>query len=135
MSELRPSANLPDDSFTDYVLQQQALRLYRVTLHLRWMTVGLLCLLVAPLSLWGLRHEFHLWFDYFTWTAIRYSLIYNPLSAIGLITCVCLTISTAIWQLRNALFGISPQYLNRLQRRVMRIRQGNRGWLWKRVCQ
>lgn len=131
-----PSPNSPDDHSIDAVLQQQAHRLYKVILKLRWITVGLLWLLIAPFSLWGLRYEIALWLDYFTWTALRYSLIYNPLPAIGLLVCISLTISTAIWQSYNAIFGLSPRYLHRLRRQVLKIQQqGKKNWLWKKICQ
>ncbi len=135
MSDFPPPSDQLDDT-ADAVLQQQAQRLYKVILQLRWLSVGVLWISIAPLSLWGLRHEFALWLDYFTWTALRYSLIYNPLCAVGLIFCVSLTISTAIWQSYNTLFGLSPRHLHRLKRQVLKIRQrGKKHWLWKRICQ
>lgn len=134
MSDFLPPSDQLDDT-ANAVLQQQAQRLYKVILQLRWLSVGVLWISIAPLSLWGLRHEFALWLDYFTWTALRYSLIYNPLCAVGLIFCISLTISTAIWQSYNTLFGLSPRYLHRLKRQVLKIRQrGKKHWLWKRIC-
>lgn len=136
MSDFPPTSNSPNALATDHNLQQQTQRLYKFILYMRWIRVGLLWLTVAPLSLWGLRHEFPLWFDYFTWTALRYSLIYNPLSALGLGLCVGLTVSTLIWQISNTVFGISPHYLRQLEKRVFKIRQRRQNdWLRKKICQ
>lgn len=136
MSDFLPPSHPPNAPATDHNLQLQTQRLYRLILQMRWMKVGLLWLTIAPLSLWGLRHEFPLWFDYFTWTALRYSLIYNPLSALGLGLCVGLAASTLIWQISNAVFGISPEYLRQLENRVLKIRQRKQNdWLRKKVCQ
>jgi hypothetical protein len=136
MPDLPPTSNSLDTEAIDSTLQQQIQRLYQFILYMRWLKVGFLWLTVAPLSLWGMRHEFPLWFDYFTWTAVRYSLIYNPLSALGLGFCVGLTLSTLIWQSSNALFGISPSYLRYLEKRVLKIRQRRPGdWLRKQICQ
>lgn len=135
MSDFLPLFNSPDNAAIDRNMQQQIQRLYKFVVYLRWIKVALLWLLIAPLSLWGLRHEFPLWFDYFTWTAVRYSLAYNPLPAIGLSICVGLTVSTTLWQSYNALFGLSPQYLYQLEQQVLEIRQrGKRNWLRRKIC-
>lgn len=120
---------------SDPIFQAQVKRLYLLTLYGRWVIVGLLWLCVAPISLWGLRHEISLWLDYFTWTAVRYSLIYNLLPAFGLASCIGMTIAVLFWQSCNLLFGISPRYMCRLEKQVLLIRQqGQNHPLWKLVC-
>ncbi|QYO64759.1 hypothetical protein [Leptolyngbya sp. 7M] len=134
MTNFNFESSTTDNSF-DPILQQQIWQLYRHILHSRWVFIACLWLIIAPLSLWSLRHEVSLWLDYFTWTAVRYSLIYNPLATIGLTLCVALTLTTLPWQSHNILFGISPHYLRRLERQVLKIRQqGKSHPLWKRVC-
>lgn len=116
----------------DLPLQQQVQRLYQHILHRRWLAVIFLWLTLAPLSLWSLRYEISLWLDYFTWTAVRYSLIYNPFATVGLTLCIVSTLTTLLWQSHNLLFGISPQYLHRLEKRVLKIQQQGRTHpLWR----
>jgi hypothetical protein len=126
------SGSIKNDQL-DPSLQRQIQRLYQYTLYSRWIVVAGLWAVIAPLSIWSLRHEIPLWFDYFTWTAVRYSLIYNPLAAIGLILCVASTLATLLWQSHNILFGMSPRYLHRLEKQVLKIRQQGKThplWTW-----
>ncbi len=112
--------------------QRQVNHLYQLTLYGRWIVVISLWLLVAPLSFWGLRQEIALWLDYFTWTSLRYSLIYNPLSAIGLALCIGLTIATLIQQINHAVFGLSRSDQHRFEKKVLKItQQGRTHPLWK----
>lgn len=120
----------------DPIFQQQVQRLYQLTLYGRWVFVAGLWLILAPLSIWGLRDEIPLWLDYFTWTAVRYSLMYNPLSALGLGLCLGSTIAVLVWQGSNILFGVSPGYKRRLEKQLLKIRQqGQNHPLWKWVCE
>jgi hypothetical protein len=141
MTDFEPPHSLPNsldslDHFKkDPDFQAQVQRLHKLTLYSRWVVISLLWLIVAPLSLWGLRNEIPLWLDYFTWTAVRYSLLYNPLSALGLALCVSSTLGTLIWQSRNALLGLPASDLKRLEKQVLKIRtQGKSHPLWRRVC-
>lgn len=119
----------------DPIFQQQVQNLHRLTVYGRWLTVILLWLGVAPLCLWLLRSEIALWLDYFTWAAVRYTIIYNRLPAIGLILCIATTIAVLIWQSRNILWGIPEEYRKSLEKQVLRIRrQGKSHPLWKWVC-
>jgi hypothetical protein len=126
------SSELPQDP----IFQQQVQRLYQITLYSRWVIVALLWLVITPFCLWGLRDEIPLWFDYFTWTAVRYSLIYNPLSALGLALCFGATLAVLLWQGCNVLFGVSPDYKRQLEKQLFKIRQqGKSHPLWKWVCE
>ena len=120
----------------DSRFQLEVERLYRVTLYGRWSVVIGLWLTVGALSLWGLRYPISLLLDYFTWSAVRYGLAFNRLPAIGLATCIGLTVAVLLWQSRNELFGPSQRDRQRLERQVQRIRlQGRSHPLWKFVCQ
>lgn len=118
----------------DPLLAQQMRRLHDVTVQGRWAVTIAAWLTIGALSLWQLRSEIELWREYFTWAAVRYGLAFNPLSAIGLATCIGLTVSVLLWQSRNILFGISQRQVQRLKKQVLQIRQqGSSHPLWKRV--
>jgi hypothetical protein len=110
-------------------------RLYRVMLYGRWLVAGLLWLTVGGLSLWDLRGTIALMQQYFTWSALRYGLLFHPFGAIGLGLCIGMTVSVLIWQSRNILWGLPPSEQKRLQQAVCKIRQqGSSHPLWKWVC-
>jgi uncharacterized protein len=88
---------------------------------------------IAPLCLWHLRSEFALWLDYFTWTAVRYTIIFNRVASIALVLCVAWTVSTIVWQIRHKGWGMSREERRLLERRVLRIRKRGQGhplWRW-----
>lgn len=109
------------------VLRQRALRhWWRLTVVL-WLTIGLW-------SLWQLRGEFQLWLQYFTWTAVRYSLAYNRLAGLGLALCVGLTMATLVSESRHILWGLSKSERTRLEKQLTLIhRQGPSHPLWRLV--
>lgn len=125
----------PIDAHTpDPVLQQQMRRLHDITVRGRWVVTIAAWLTIGLWSLWRLRSEFELWREYFTWSAVRYGLAFHPLSAIGLGTCIGLTVTVLLWQSRNILFGISDRQVQRLKKQILQIRQqGSSHPLWKRV--
>ena len=119
----------------DVTFQQQLQRLHTLTVTARWVVIGVLWVSLAPISLWGLRSEIDLWRDYFTWTAVRYGLAYNPLPTFGLALCIGMTVTVLIWQSRNIAFGISQRQTKRLEHQLLSIRQqGKSHPLWKWVC-
>lgn len=119
----------------DPLFEKQVQQLYRVMVYGRWSLVLLLWLIVAPLCLWNLRSEIALWLDYFTWTALRYSIIYNRIPALGLSLCIGLTVSVLIWQSRNLLSGMPATQRKQLEQEVIRIRtQGKTHPLWHWIC-
>jgi len=89
----KPAAQ-PDSFPGDPNFQTEVARLHQYLMTMCWRWLRLLWLIVLPLSLWQLRDEIALWRQYFTWTAVRYGLIYHPLAAAGLIFCASLTVST-----------------------------------------
>jgi hypothetical protein len=110
-------------------------RLYRLTLYGRWVLVGLLWLLLGSWSLWDLRESITLMQTYFTWSALRYGLVFHPLGAIGLGLCVSLTVSVLVWQSRNLIWGLPQTEQKRLHESVCKIRQQGRSHpLWRWVC-
>jgi hypothetical protein len=133
MTRFEDSSN-PPDSHPQF--QQQVKRLHQLTVYSRWLFVGVLWLVIAPLCIWHLWSEFELWRDYFTWTAVRYTIVFNRLASMGLILCVAWTISVLIWQSRQMLWGMSRAERRSLEKQVLKIRQrGKRHWLWKCVCE
>ncbi len=131
-----PSGASPSSTEShDLVFQHQVRRLHRTIVYGRWTVVGLLWLTLAPLSLWGLRSEISLWRDHLTWAAVRYGLIYNRLSAIGLGICLGMTVAALVWHSRNLLLGLPQPYQAYLEKQVLQIRQqGKTHPLWKWVC-
>jgi hypothetical protein len=124
------------DDGSNQAFQQEIERLHRLTVYGRWFVVGLLWLTVGSLSLWGLRYPISLILDHFTWSAVRYGLVFHRLSAIGLAICVGSTLGVLIWQSRNILMGIPDREKKRLEQQVARIRQqGPTHPLWKFICQ
>jgi hypothetical protein len=131
MPRLEDSSEDPSDF--DSQLQQQVYRLHQITVYSRWAFVAFLWLVIAPLCLWHLRSEFALWLDYFTWTAVRYTIIFNRVASIALVLCVAWTVSTIVWQIRHKGWGMSREERRLLERRVLRIRKRGQGhplWRW-----
>ncbi len=107
-------------------------RLHQLTVVTRWSVVIGLWLTIGSMSLWSIRFHLGLLWQHFTWSALRYALLLNRLSAIGLMTCVLMTLSVLIWQSRNILFGRAPEEQQRLKQRLLRIKQqGQRHPLWR----
>ncbi len=127
--------NTAVNSSLDPIFLQRVERLHRLTVYGRWMFITVLWLTVGAASLWALRDSIQLMLDYFTWAALRYSLVFNPMPAFGLTLCVGMTVAVLIWQSRNLLFGLSPAETKRLERRVQKIcLQGKSHPLWHFVC-
>ncbi|MEB3148156.1 MAG: hypothetical protein VKL60_03945, partial [Sphaerospermopsis sp.] len=93
-----------------------------------------LWVIIAPVCLWNLRTEFTLWQQYFTWVAVRYGLMFHPLSTLGLAFCIGMTVSVLVWQSRNILIGLPQPEKQRLEQQVFKIRQqGPSHPLWKLI--
>lgn len=132
----QPSLNGNNLHNPDSTFAQQVQRLHQLTVYGRWLFVGCLWLTIAPICLWNLKAEIALWRQYFTWVAVRYGLVYHPLSTFGLALCIGMTTSVLIWQSRNILMGLPEKEKQQLEKQVFRIRQqGPSHPLWKLVCQ
>lgn len=119
----------------DPTLKAQVKRLHKLTVYGRLMLVLLLWTTLAPVSFWGWQYEISLMRSSFTWIALRYGIIYNPLPALGLALCIGITLSVLVWQSRNVVLGIPRQEQKRLEQQVRRIsQQGSSHPLWKWVC-
>jgi hypothetical protein len=115
-------------------LDREVERLYQVTVYSRWLFVLFCWLTFGSVGIWGLRQEILLWVDYFTWSAVRYGLMFNPFPSLCLFFCIAVTISVLVWQSRNELVGLPATEKYRLQKFVKKIRAyGPRHPLWKRV--
>ncbi|MDM3862237.1 MAG: hypothetical protein PT118_20980 [Aphanizomenon gracile PMC644.10] len=126
----------PEAVELDPAFAQQLQKLHRLTVYSRWLFAGCLWLTIAPFCLWNLRTEISLLQEYFTWVGLQYTLIFHPLSTLGLSLCIGMTVSVLVWQSRNILWGLSLQEQENLKKQVYRIRQqGSSHPLWKWVCQ
>jgi hypothetical protein len=135
MTRSQDSSKDPLSQTQDPVFQQQVIRLHQLIVYSRWWFVIFLWVVIAPICLWRLQSEIALWLDYFTWTAVRYTIVYNRLASIGLTLCIAWTISTLVWQTHHLWRGISAEERRSLERQVLRIqRQGNSHFLWRWVC-
>ncbi|BAZ87520.1 hypothetical protein [Dolichospermum compactum] len=126
----------PEAVELDPTVAQQLQKLHRLTVCGRWLFAGSLWLIIAPLCLWNLRTEIYLLREYFTWVGLRYTLIFHPLSTLGLSLCIGMTASVLVWQSRNIIWGLPLQEQENLKKQLYRIRQqGSSHPLWKWVCQ
>jgi len=118
----------------DPAFQAAVQRLHELTVYGRWLTVLGLWLTIGSLSLWSLRYPISLLQDYFTWAAVRWGIVFQPLPAMGLGLCVSMTIAVLVWQSRNILVGLPKSERQRLEKQVLKIReQGSSHPLWKWV--
>ncbi|MCX7593949.1 MAG: hypothetical protein N2235_09335 [Fischerella sp.] len=130
------SEKFSNTEHSEVSFDEQVQRLHRLTVYGRWLFVACLWLTIAPISIWDLREEFALWQQYFTWVAVRYGLFYHPFATLGLGFCIGMTVAVLVWQSRNILFGLPPQYKKCLEKKVFQIRQqGPNHPLWKWICQ
>lgn len=119
----------------DAEFERQVKKLHRLTIYGRWLFVGTCWLTLGSLGIWGLRREIDLWLAHFTWSALRYGLVFNPLPAFCLLFCSAMTTAILLWHSRNILLGLPKQERRRLEKRVQKIRnQGASHPLWKWVC-
>ena len=136
----QPDARPPQTPQTAYsnldpTFKAQVKRLHQLTVYGRWLLVSILWVTLIPWSLWGWRYEISLLRSHFTWAALRYGIIFNPLPALGLTFCIGITVAVLVWHSRNVLLGIPPQEQKRLEQQVSRIcQQGQSHPLWKWVC-
>jgi hypothetical protein len=101
-----------------------ASRLYRQQAAQRRFILGFLWLIIMPASLWVLRQEMQLLWQYFTWTGLRYGLAFHPLAAMGLITTLGFTTASLLHYSQWLLFGVSRPEVRRLRRQAQQqIRQ------------
>jgi hypothetical protein len=118
----------------DPVFKNQLDNLYRLTVYWRWSVIGMLWLTIGAYSLWELRYPISLIQEYFTWAAVKYGLVFQPIPAFGLCLCVGMMTGTLVWQSRNSIWGLPKKERQQLIAKVCQIRkQGNSHPLWKWV--
>lgn len=130
----KPRQPQPLLSELDPTFKTQVMRLHQLTVYGRWLAVSLLWLTLGSLSLWSWHYEVSLLRSHFTWSGLRYCIIFNPLPAIGLGFCLAMTTAILVWQSRNILLGLPRHEQQRLEQQVRRIcQQGASHPLWKWV--
>jgi hypothetical protein len=130
-----PQTPLTAQSNLDPTFKAQVKRLHQLTVYGRWLLVSILWVTLVPWGLWGWHYEISLLRSHFTWAALRYGIIFNPLPALSLTFCIGITTSVLVWHSRNILLGIPRQEQKRLEQQVSRIcQQGQSHPLWKWVC-
>ncbi|NEQ49798.1 MAG: hypothetical protein F6K11_06635 [Leptolyngbya sp. SIO3F4] len=133
MTSSNGSKNI-DSSYTDIATEKaiEALRQHSLTVWWRltvcvWLTIG-------PLTLWQLRSEISLLFDYFTWAAVYYGLKYNFFGALGFFVCLGLALTLIVREVRHLALGLSAIERRRLEKQLSQIRrQGVSHPLWSLV--
>ena len=115
-------------------LTQAVEKLHRLGLYYRWLLVCFCWLVVIPISLWQLRAEFPPMRAYFTWAALRYSLIYNLIPAFFLFASFGITLAVLLHHSQSVIWGISLKNRAKLEQQVKAIyRFGPRHPLWKQL--
>lgn len=127
------STPLPEPPI-DPEMQQAIERLHQLTVWGRWAVVTGLWLTVGVWSLWQMRKVWEVAWEYFTWSAIRVGMIFNPWATIGLGLCISMTLSVLVWQSRNILWGLPKSEQQWLQQRILKIQQqGPSHPLWAKI--
>ncbi len=115
-------------------LDGQVQRLLLVQIRMRWALVIFLWLTVGTTSLWAIRADIALWWQYFTWAAVRVAIRNDQLPFLGLGICVAMTLSTLMRQSWDILFGINKREYQSLVNQVKRIEsKGRKHLLWSWV--
>lgn len=138
MSRLNPSESAASEPTPemelDPIFKNQVDNLYRLNICGRWAAIGIMWMTIGAYSLWELRYPISLIQEDFTWAAVKYGLISQPIPALGLCLCVGMMTGTLIWQSRNTIWGIPTTEQQRLTKQVCQIRQqGISHPLWKLV--
>lgn len=118
MKETKPVTSLSHDAQQVYLAYQKSLL---------WL-MGWVWILIGIPSLWALRQDVVRLIQYFTWTGLRFTLLYKPgWPSFGILFCVILTLYVLLSQSRYELLGLldserqlveaTAQYLRRLPTR------------------
>jgi hypothetical protein len=138
MSKANPAEHSDSQSASeielDPIFKNQIDNLYRLNIYARWVVIGLLWLTVGAYSLYELRYPIGLIQEDFTWAAVKYGLIFQPVPAFGLFLCIGMMMGTLVWQSRNIIWGLPKKERQHLIEQVCQIRkQGSSHPLWKWV--
>jgi hypothetical protein len=120
----------------DSHFQGQVQRLHQLTMYGQWLFAVFLWVSLGSWSLWQLRYPITLMVEYFTWSAVFYTLVFQPLPVLAISICILRTLTLLTWQIRLGFWGLPKREQYRLEEKVRRIQeQGAKHWLWKWVCE
>ena len=118
---------------SDFDFQRKVQKYYQLTIYLRWIGILLLWLTLGIYGIRGIRHEISLWFDYFTWSAVRYGLAFNLIPTICLGICIGMTVSALLSQSRHILWGLSDRekyFLAKKVEKILAVGASHPFWKW-----
>lgn len=114
--------------------QRQINRLRDSIFRRWWLITSVLWLTIGVGSLWVLREDIKLLHEYFTWTGLRYSLVYNRAAGLCLALCIGLTVALLIAESRHILLGMTQGERERLEKKLHQIHQQGRSHpLWSHI--
>jgi hypothetical protein len=96
-------------------------RLYFLTNYYRWLLILFCWLTFGVYAFWQLKEDFFLWTQYFTWVAVRYALIFNPIATVCLSFCLVATLTLLAEQFLDLFFGLSDDEQEKLLKRAKKI--------------
>ncbi|NJL99429.1 MAG: hypothetical protein HC924_11790 [Synechococcaceae cyanobacterium SM2_3_2] len=107
-----------------YSLSRDAQQVYLVYQNGILMLMGWVWLLIGIPSLWALRQDVVRLIQHFTWTGLRFSLLYKPgLPSFGLLFCLVLTLYVLLSQSRYELVGLIESERHLLELTAQRLRK------------
>lgn len=116
----------------DFDLQRKVEKYYQLTIYGRWIFIAALWLTLGVYSFWNLRQEIARCLDYFTWSAVYYSLAFNLVPTLCLSICIGTTLGTLLRQSCHILWGLSDKEKYYLTKKVEKIlATGSSHPLWK----
>jgi hypothetical protein len=105
-------------------LSRDAQHVYLVYQNGILMLMGWVWLLIGIPSLWALRQDVVRLLQHFTWTGLRFSLLYKPgLPSFGLLFCLVLTLYVLLSQSRYELVGLIESERHLLELTAQRLRK------------
>jgi hypothetical protein len=104
------------------LVDRQVAQLRRWEQWRRWLTVAALWIFVGGWSCWQLRDSIALLGEYFSWTGLRYVVMFNFWGGgVGLIICFATTVSTMFWQLLQWWWPPSDRERHRLEQQAAKV--------------
>jgi hypothetical protein len=122
-----------NDIENNTISDQEIERLHQLTVYGRWLLVTLSWVFILPWALWELRETISLCQEYFTWSAVRAGMEFNPWAALGVTFCIAFAISVLVWQSNYILRGkLSDKEKYYFTEKIKKIRlKGKDYWLYK----
>ncbi|MEM9155821.1 MAG: hypothetical protein AAGB13_12445 [Cyanobacteria bacterium P01_F01_bin.33] len=104
-------------------LSPEGQKLALIYMRLRWVVVMLIWVGVGIPSLLILRAEISRLLEFFTWSGLKYSLLYSPIAGIGVCISLAFTLAALLWQSHYELFGLSKQTRQSIEQQAEFVRQ------------